>query len=621
MFNIEEEIKKIPEKPGVYLMFDKDDIVIYVGKAKILKNRVRQYFRESSIKNSFKVLSMVKNIAKFEYIITNTEIEALILENNLIKKYNPKYNIRLKDDKTYPYIKITINEMFPRVFITRKNINDKAKYFGPFTNSYMLNESVELIHNIFQLRTCNLKFPRDLGKNRPCLNYHIGKCKAPCNYHILEDEYNKMIDNVIDFFNGKHTEIIKNLEKQMLEFSEALQFEKASEIRDKIFAIKKLEENQLVENINNDDKDIIAFARADYEAMFQIFFVRNGKIIGREHFLLNDIEHLTRNELMEEFIKQFYSGTPFIPKEIVLQEDIEDKELIENWLSSIKEQKVYIIVPKSKNSEKYKLVEIAYQNALISLERFGERIKKEKQKTIGALEELAKVLNINKYLKRIEAYDISNTQGVDSVASMVVFEDGKPLRTDYRKFKIKYVIGANDYASMQEVIQRRFLRYLKEIEEEDNKNNKFNKLPDIIFVDGGKGQVNAVCKILNDLNLNIIVCGMVKDDNHRTRGLFFNNKEIEMKKSSESFKLITRIQDEVHRFAIEFHRKSREKAIIHSILDEIQGIGEKRKKELLKHFGSIDKIKRASLEELLQVESMSKNSSEAVYNFFHNNYK
>lgn len=621
MFNIEEEIKKIPEKPGVYLMFDKDDIVIYVGKAKILKNRVRQYFRESSIKNSFKVLSMVKNIVKFEYIITNTEIEALILENNLIKKYNPKYNIRLKDDKTYPYIKVTINEMFPRVFITRKNINDKAKYFGPFTNSYMLNESVELIHNIFPLRTCNLKFPRDLGKNRPCLNYHIGKCKAPCNYYILEDEYNKMIDNVIDFFNGKHTEIIKNLEKQMLEFSEALQFEKASEIRDKIFAIKKLEENQLVENINNDDKDIIAFARADYEAMFQIFFVRNGKIIGREHFLLNDIEHLTRNELMEEFIKQFYSGTPFIPKEIVLQEDIEDKELIENWLSSIKEQKVYIIVPKSKNSEKYKLVEMAYQNALISLERFGERIKKEKQKTIGALEELAKVLNINKYLKRIEAYDISNTQGVDSVASMVVFEDGKPLKTDYRKFKIKYVIGANDYASMQEVIQRRFLRYLKEIKEEDNKNNKFNKLPDIILVDGGKGQVNAVTKILKDLNLNIIVCGMVKDDNHRTRGLFFNNKEIEMKKSSESFKLITRIQDEVHRFAIEFHRKSREKAIIHSILDEIQGIGEKRKKELLKHFGSIDKIKRASLEELLQVESMNKNSSEAVYNFFHNNYK
>lgn len=621
MFNIEEEIKKIPEKPGVYLMFDKDDIVIYVGKAKILKNRVRQYFRESSIKNSFKVLSMVKNIVKFEYIITNTEIEALILENNLIKKYNPKYNIRLKDDKTYPYIKVTINEMFPRVFITRKNINDKAKYFGPFTNSYMLNESVELIHNIFPLRTCNLKFPRDLGKNRPCLNYHIGKCKAPCNYYILEDEYNKMIDNVIDFFNGKHTEIIKNLEKQMLEFSEALQFEKASEIRDKIFAIKKLEENQLVENINNDDKDIIAFARADYEAMFQIFFVRNGKIIGREHFLLNDIEHLTRNELMEEFIKQFYSGTPFIPKEIVLQEDIEDKELIENWLSSIKEQKVYIIVPKSKNSEKYKLVEMAYQNALISLERFGERIKKEKQKTIGALEELAKVLNINKYLKRIEAYDISNTQGVDSVASMVVFEDGKPLKTDYRKFKIKYVIGANDYASMQEVIQRRFLRYLKEIKEEDNKNNKFNKLPDIILVDGGKGQINAVTKILKDLNLNIIVCGMVKDDNHRTRGLFFNNKEIEMKKSSESFKLITRIQDEVHRFAIEFHRKSREKAIIHSILDEIQGIGEKRKKELLKHFGSIDKIKRASLEELLQVESMNKNSSEAVYNFFHNNYK
>lgn len=613
MFNIEEELKKVPTSPGVYLMFDKDDIIIYVGKAKILKNRIRQYFRDSSTKNSFKVLSMVKNISKFEYIVTNTEVEALILENNLIKKYDPKYNIRLKDDKTYPYVKITTNEMFPKVFITRKHTNDKAKYFGPFTNSLLLKDSVELIHSIFSIRTCHLKFPRDLGKYRPCLNYHIGKCSAPCNYSISEKDYNEMILKIIDFFNGKHNEIISNLEKQMLNFSENLEFEKASEIRDKIFAIKKLEENQLVENINSDDKDIIAFARANYEAMFQIFFIRSGKIIGREHFMLNNIEHLTRSELMEEFIKQFYSGTPFIPKEIVIQEDINDKELIEKWLSSVKEQKVYIITPKK--GEKHKLVEMAYQNASISLERLGDRLKKEKEKTIGALQEISNVLGIKTYLKRIEAYDISNTQGVESVGSMVVFEDGKPLRTDYRKFKIKYVNGPNDYASMQEIVQRRFLRYINEKQENDT-NGKFNKLPDIIFLDGGKGQINAVSKVLKSLNIDILLCGMVKDENHRTRGLLFNNKEIELKKSSEAFKLITRIQDEVHRFAIEYHRKSRQNLITKSILDDINGIGEKRKKALLKHFGSIDKIKSATTDELLNVESMSYNSAKAVYDFF-----
>ncbi len=615
MFNIEEELKKVPTSPGVYLMFDKDDIVIYVGKAKILKNRIRQYFRDSSTKNSFKVLSMVKNISKFEYIVTNTEVEALILENNLIKKYDPKYNIRLKDDKTYPYVKITTNEMFPKVFITRKHTNDKAKYFGPFTNSLLLKDSVELIHSIFSIRTCHLKFPRDLGKYRPCLNYHIGKCSAPCNYSISEKDYNEMILKIIDFFNGKHNEIISNLEKQMLDFSENLEFEKASEMRDKIFAIKKLEENQLVENINSNNKDIIAFARANYEAMFQIFFIRSGKIIGREHFMLNNVEHLTRSELMEEFIKQFYSGTPFIPKEIVIQENINDKELIEKWLSSVKEQKVYIITPKK--GEKHKLIEMAYQNASISLERLGDRLKKEKEKTIGALQEISNVLGIKTYLKRIEAYDISNTQGVESVGSMVVFEDGKPLRTDYRKFKIKYVNGPNDYASMQEIVQRRFLRYINEKQENDT-NGKFNKLPDIIFLDGGKGQINAVSKVLKSLNIDILLCGMVKDEKHRTRGLLFNNKEIELKKSSEAFKLITRIQDEVHRFAIEYHRKSRQNLITKSILDDINGIGEKRKKALLKHFGSIDKIKLATIDELLNVKSMTYNSAKAVYDFFNN---
>ncbi len=613
MFNIEEELKKIPASPGVYLMFDKEDIIIYVGKAKVLKNRIRQYFRESSSQNSVKISSMVKKIARFEYIVTNTEVEALILENNLIKKYDPKYNIRLKDDKTYPYVKITTNEMFPRVFITRKNINDKAKYFGPFTNSIMLKESIDLIHNIFPIRSCYLNFPKDLGKKRPCLNYHIGKCKAPCNYHISEEEYDKMINKVIDFFNGNHKEIISELEEKMLAFSEDLKFEKAMEIRDKIFAIKKLEETQIAENTNINDKDIIAFARANYEAMFQVFFIRGGKITGREHFMLDNVEHLTRNELMEDFIKQFYSGTPFIPKEIILQEEINDKDLIQSWLSGIKREKVFIITPKK--GEKYKLVDMAYQNALISLERFGERIKKEQQKTIGALKEISYALGIDKYLKRIEAYDISNTQGIESVGSMVVFEDGKPLRTDYRKFKIKYVIGPNDYASMQEIIKRRFLRYIKETEEKDNK-GKFNKMPDIIFLDGGKGQISAVSKTLEELNIKVLICGMVKDDNHRTKGLLFNGKEIELKKSSEGFKLITRIQDEVHRFAIEYHRKSREKAVIRSILDDIDSIGEKRKKNLLKHFGSIEKIKQADISSLLEVEGMNKKSAEEVYKFF-----
>ncbi|MDE6357373.1 MAG: excinuclease ABC subunit UvrC, partial [Eubacteriales bacterium] len=422
---------------------------------------------------------------------------------------------------------------------------------------------IELIHKILPLRRCSKKFPRDLGKERPCLNYHIGKCKAPCNYHISEEEYQKMVDVVINFFNGKHQDIIKNLEKEMLEASDNLEFEKASEIRDKIFAIKKLEENQLAESMGLDDKDVIAFARVDSEAMFQVFFIRGGKITGREHFMLNNVEDMSRNELMATFVKQFYSGTPFIPKEIILQEEIEDKNIISEWLSSLKEQKVSITVPKK--GEKLSLVEMAYNNAKITLDRFGEQIKKEQEKTIGAIEEIRKALGIEKYLKRIEAYDISNTQGVQSVGSMVVFEDGKPKRSDYRKFKIKTVFTPNDYASMQEVIERRFLRYIKETSENDEK-GKFNKMPDILFLDGGKGQISAVCKILEKLNIKVLVCGMVKDDYHRTRGLLFNGKEIEMKKSSEGFKLITRIQDEVHRFAISYNKKIRNKAMPKSIL-------------------------------------------------------
>lgn len=615
MFDIENELTKIPNKPGVYLMFDENDIIIYVGKAKILKNRVRQYFR-SSKQASAKVVSMVKRISRFEYIITNSEVEALILENNLIKKYEPKYNVRLKDDKTYPYVKITVNEMFPKVFITRNHKNDKAKYFGPFTNATGLKDSVELIHSILPLRTCRLKFPRDLGKYRPCLNYYIGKCIAPCNYHITENEYDKFIQKAISFFNGKHNELIKELEENMINLSNNMEYERAKEVRDKIFSIKKLEETQIAENVGQDDKDVIAFARAYNEALFQIFFVRNGKVTGREHFLLNNVSHFTRNELMETFIKQFYSGTPFIPKTILIEQNIEEKDVIEKWLSSIKEQKVTIIIPQK--GEKHKLIELAYQNALISLERFGEQIKKEQLKTIGAVKEIMNALNIDKYLKRIEAYDISNTQGVLSVGSMIVFEDGKPLRTDYRKFKIKTVFGADDYASMQEVITRRFLRYIKEKKENDT-NGKFNKLPDIIFLDGGKGQISVVEKVLKELSINVPICGMVKDDNHRTRGLIFNGKEAELKKTSEGFKLITRIQDEVHRFSIHYHRKLREKTVIKSVLDDIDGIGNTRKKALLKHFGSIDKIKRAEIDELNKLDEMNIKSSEAVYHFFRKN--
>lgn len=613
MFDIKEELKKVPIKPGVYLMFDADDNIIYIGKAKILKNRMRQYFQSSN--HSPKIISLVKKIKRFEYIITDTEVEALILENNLIKKHEPKYNIRLKDDKTYPYIKLTLNEMFPRIFITRKHEKDKAKYFGPFTSATLLKENLDLINSLFPLRKCKKVFPRDLGKERPCLNYHIGQCKAPCNYHISEEEYNEMVKLVIDFFNGKHSEIIKNLEEQMKEASDNLEYEKAIELRNKIYKIEKLKETQIAENMNMNDQDVIAFARADFEAVVQIFFIRCGKMVGREHFLLNDVDGLSRSELMTQFVKQFYSGTPFIPKEIIVQEELEDKQTILDWLSILKEQKVTIINPKK--GEKLKLIELARKNALIVLERFGEQMKKEQRRTIGAIDEIKKALKIDKDLRRIEAYDISNTQGVDSVGSMVVFEDGKPKKSDYRKFKIKTVFGANDYASMQEVIERRFLRYLKEIEKNDI-NGKFNKLPDIIFLDGGRGQINAVKNVICKFNLNILICGMVKDDFHRTRGLLFKNEEVVLDKNSEGFKLIVRIQDEVHRFAIEYHRKTRQKTSIKSVLDEIPNIGKTRKLALLRHFKTIDEIKKASVESLLDVEQMNQTSAESVYNFFRN---
>ena len=614
MFDIPAELKKLPESPGVYIMRDKTDDIIYVGKAKILKNRVRQYFQNSA-NHSLKVKQMVSNIDHFEYIVTGSEVEALILENNLIKKHNPKYNILLKDDKTYPYIKVTTNEMFPRVFVTRKLLKDKNKYFGPFTNSSAVKENIALIDKIWQVRRCSKVFPRDIGKGRPCLNYHIGQCKAVCTGKVSEEEYNKMIGEILDFLGGKTENVVKNLTSKMLKYSAEMEFEKAAEVRDTIESIKILNQKQIIENLHIDDRDVIGFARGIRESIMQIFFIRGGKITGREHFMLEECEDVEDKELMTQFVQQFYSGTPFIPKEVILQCEIDDFDLISQWLSEQKGQRVNVLVPQK--GERKSLVLMAQNNAKIVLDKFGAEIRREHKRTKGALEEIQKALNIDFELNRIESYDISNTQGFESVASMVVFENGLPKRSDYRKFKIKTIIGPDDYGSMEEVITRRFTRYINETSGDENvKKAGFDKKPDMIFLDGGKGQISAVQKALTNLNLYVPVCGMVKDDRHRTRALMYNGEEIELPYTSEGFKLLTRIQDEVHRFAIEYHRKLREKKQVHSILDDISGIGSVRRKALMKHFGDINAIRRAEVEELQQVDGMNIKSAEAVYNFF-----
>ena len=614
MFDIPAELKKLPESPGVYIMREKTDDSIYVGKAKILKNRVRQYFQNSA-NHSLKVKQMVSNIDHFEYIVTGSEVEALILENNLIKKHNPKYNILLKDDKTYPYIKVTTNEMFPRVFVTRKLLKDKNKYFGPFTNSSAVRENIALIDKIWQVRRCSKVFPRDIGKSRPCLNYHIGQCKAVCTGKVSEEEYNKMIGEILDFLSGKTENVVKSLTSKMLKYSAEMEFEKAAEVRDTIESIKILNQKQIIENLHIDDRDVIGFARGIRECIMQIFFIRGGKITGREHFMLEECEGVEDKELMTQFVQQFYSGTPFIPKEVILQCEIDDFDLISQWLSEQKGQRVNVLVPQK--GERKSLVLMAQNNAKIVLDKFGAEIRREHKRTKGALEEIQKALNIDFELNRIESYDISNTQGFESVASMVVFENGLPKRSDYRKFKIKTIIGPDDYGSMEEVITRRFTRYINETSGDENvKKAGFDKKPDMIFLDGGKGQISAVQKALTNLNLYVPVCGMVKDDRHRTRALMYNGEEIELPYTSEGFKLLTRMQDEVHRFAIEYHRKLREKKQVHSILDDISGIGSVRRKALMKHFGDINAIRRAEVEELQQVDGMNIKSAEAVYNFF-----
>ena len=614
MFDIPAELKKLPESPGVYIMRDKTDDIIYVGKAKILKNRVRQYFQNSA-NHSLKVKQMVSNIDHFEYIVTGSEVEALILEKKKKKKHNPKYNILLKDDKTYPYIKVTTNEMFPRVFVTRKLLKDKNKYFGPFTNSSAVKENIALIDKIWQVRRCSKVFPRDIGKGRPCLNYHIGQCKAVCTGKVSEEEYNKMIGEILDFLGGKTENVVKNLTSKMLKYSAEMEFEKAAEVRDTIESIKILNQKQIIENLHIDDRDVIGFARGIRECIMQIFFIRGGKITGREHFMLEECEDVEDKELMTQFVQQFYSGTPFIPKEVILQCEIDDFDLISQWLSEQKGQRVNVLVPQK--GERKSLVLMAQNNAKIVLDKFGAEIRREHKRTKGALEEIQKALNIDFELNRIESYDISNTQGFESVASMVVFENGLPKRSDYRKFKIKTIIGPDDYGSMEEVITRRFTRYINETSGDENvKKAGFDKKPDMIFLDGGKGQISAVQKALTNLNLYVPVCGMVKDDRHRTRALMYNGEEIELPYTSEGFKLLTRIQDEVHRFAIEYHRKLREKKQVHSILDDISGIGSVRRKALMKHFGDINAIRRAEVEELQQVDGMNIKSAEAVYNFF-----
>ncbi len=610
MFDISEELKKLPEKPGVYLMKNNKDEVIYVGKAKIIKNRVKSYFQNGQNHNK-KTTELVSNIVSFEYIVTDTEIEALILECNLIKKYYPKYNIALKDNKGYPYIKITKDE-YPRVYVTKNYIKDDSSYYGPYTSATAVYEVIELINNIWAPRTCKKNLPKDIGKSRACLNYHIKKCSAPCINKIDKIEYNKRIELIEDFLNGNNKIIIDELRKEMLEYADKLEFEKAKTIRDKIYAINKLTEKQKIEKDNDENRDIIGVAKIENTAMVQIFFVRKGRMLGREQFVFDNVEGLELQEIMVNFIKQFYGDLTYIPEEIIVEYDINDEALLE-WLNILRGSKITITIPKK--GEKLKLVNMAYKNASLSLVQFGDKIAKENSKIKIALKEIQEALGIEKNLNRIESYDISNVQGYESVGSMVVFNEGKPKKADYRKFKIKTVIGADDYKSMYEVISRRFNRYVREISGELN-TRKFNILPDIILVDGGQGQITSAKKAVDELGLDILIAGIVKDDKHRTRGLLFNGELLEIDKRSEGFKLLTRVQDEVHRFALEYHRKLRTKTISNSKLDEIKGVGPGRRSELYKHFGTINKIEEATLEELEQVPTINKKVAKEIYLYF-----
>lgn len=611
-FNIQEELKKLPRKPGVYLMHDEKDAIIYVGKAISLKNRVRQYFQSSRNKGA-KIEQMVTHISRFEYIVTDSELEALVLECNLIKEHRPKYNTMLMDDKTYPFIKVTVNEPFPRVMMARRMKKDKAKYFGPYTSAGAVKDTIELIRKLYHIRSCNRSLPKDIGKERPCLNYHIHQCYAPCQGYISREEYRKSIDEVVRFLNGNYDPILKELEEKMLDASENLEFEKAIEYRELLASVQKIAQKQKITDTAGDDRDIIAMASEGEDAVVQVFFIRGGRLIGRDHFYLKIAENDTKSEILSSFIKQFYAGTPYIPAELMLPEEIEDQEIIEEWLTTRREHKVRLRIPKKGTKEK--LVELAQKNAQMVLKNDKERLKREEGRTIGAVKELEKILGLTGII-RMEAYDISNTNGFDSVGSMVVYEHGKPKRNDYRKFKIKSVQGPDDYASMNEVLTRRFEHGLRERQDE-SETGGFQAFPDLIMMDGGRGQVNIALEVLEKLNLHIPVCGMVKDDNHRTRGLYFNNVELPIDRNSECFRLITRIQDEAHRFAITFHRQLRSKGQVHSILDDIPGVGPARRKDLMRSFENIEAIRNATVDNLKELPSMNEKSAQEVYKFFH----
>ncbi|WP_313232710.1 excinuclease ABC subunit UvrC [Tissierella praeacuta] len=617
MFNIEEELKKLPDKPGVYIMKAQNDEIIYVGKAISLRKRVRQYF-QSGKNNPPKVNAMVKHISEFEYIIVDNEIEALILEANLIKKYKPKYNILLRDDKQYPYIKVTVNESYPRVMKTRKVVKDGAKYFGPYPSVYAVNDSIEIIRSLYPLRTCNRNLEKDIGKTRPCLNFYIGRCLGPCQGNVDQNKYMEMVEEILLFLNGKEDKLVNIIENKMKEAAKNLDFELAAKYRDQINSLKLLHEKQkIVSTTNIIDQDIIGMARGIEEVCIQIFFIRGGKIVGREHFILDDIFEDDRKEILNSFIKQFYIGASYVPKEIIIEEEFQDIEIITKWLSEKKGSKVNILVPK--RGEKIELIEMVRKNALDMLNQYGDKFLKKARENQKALEELQNILDISNELNRIEAFDISNISGVESVGSMVVFEKGEAKKSDYRRFRIKTVSGADDYGSMEEILLRRFTRGIEErklLKENKIEVKGFSIFPDLIMMDGGKGQVNVAIRILKELNIDIPVCGLVKDDFHKTRGIIYNNKEIRLDEDSLGFRLIYRIQEEAHRFAISYHRSLRTKKMFKSELDDIKGIGEKRKIELLKHFQSINNIKNATIEELSEVKGMNKLVAEELYNHF-----
>lgn len=616
-FDFEQELKKLPQKPGVYIMHDAQDAIIYVGKAVNLRNRVRSYFREY-IGRGPQIDKMVSLIARFEYIVTDSELEALVLENNLIKEHMPKYNTLLKDDKTYPYIKVTVGEAYPRILFAREMKKDKSRYFGPYTSAGAVKDTIELLNKLYQLRTCNRSLPRDIGEGRPCLNYHIKQCLAPCQNGISREAYRVRVEQALDFLNGNYGSILKELEGKMQRAAEAMEFEDAAKYRDLYNSVKSVAQKQKITDSVGEDRDIIALSKDDADAVIQVFFVRDGRLIGREHFYMTRVSGCESPVILADFVKQFYAGTPFIPRELMLQYELEDGAVIEEWLSQKRGSRVRLLVPKKGTKEK--LVELAAQNAALVLTKDRERMKREEGRTIGAVKEIATLLGIEN-AERMEAFDISNISGFENVGSMVVFEKGKPKRSDYRKFKIRTVAGPDDYACMKEVLTRRFLHGMEEQQRLREKNmdeglGSFTRFPDLLMMDGGKGQVNIALSVLEELGIAIPVCGMVKDDNHRTRGLYFHNEEIGIDTHSEGFKLITRIQDEAHRFAIEYHRSLRSKAQVKSVLDEIPGVGPTRRKALMRHFQSIQEIRNADVEALCSVPEIPAHIAEEIYTFF-----